>query len=66
MSRFGICVCGGHLDAEWYEEQESKVTNGMLIWTNRYRRACAVLTCMDCGKNHAVDDTFDGKWYVKQ
>lgn len=66
MSRFGVCECLGYLDAVWFEEQESKVSGGMMIWTNRYRRACSHLTCQDCGKNHAVDDSFDGNWYVKK
>lgn len=65
MNRFGECECGGQLDAIWFEEQESKISGGMLILTNRYRKAVSHLSCTCCGKNYCVDGTFDGQWYEK-
>ena len=65
MSFYGKCECTGHLEPVWFQEQETKVSGGMMVWTNRYRNACSHLVCKDCGKNHAVDDSFDGNWYVK-
>ena len=65
MSKFGNCECGGKLEAVYFEMQESKVSSGRMIWTNRYKRACAELECDHCGKGHAIDDSLDGNWYTK-
>ncbi len=63
MNKYGKCVCGNNLYPCWFEEQESKVEGGRLIWTNRYRKACSHLECRECFKNYVVDDSFDGAWY---
>lgn len=64
--RFGLCECGGILEGVFFEMQESKINGGIMIHTNRYKRACSHMVCQDCGRNHAVDDSFDGDWYTKR
>ena len=65
-SIYGDCSCGYPLEPVYFEEQEYKVISGSMIKTGRYRNAVSHLICENCGKNHCVDDTFDGKWYYKK
>lgn len=55
--------CGGVLRPVYFTEEEIKVKNGIMIKTGRKRQAVDRLTCTNCMKNEAVDDSFDGKWY---
>lgn len=65
-SIYGNCSCGYHLEAVFFEEQEEKIyKDGFKVKTGRYRKAVSHLICENCGKNHCVDDTFDGDWYYK-
>lgn len=59
------CICGneGEFEKVWFEEPEYKTSGGIQVRTGRYRKACSHLVCLECGKNHCVDDSFDGPWY---
>ena len=61
---YGSCeYCGSPLQPVWFTEKEYEISsNGVRYATGRQRRACSHLVCMDCLKNFAVDDTFDGPW----
>lgn len=60
---YGKCEqCGIELEPVWFTEEETKVSNGIMIHTGRKRRACSHLVCPQCLKNYAVDDSFDGNW----
>lgn len=65
MSHYGNCDCGASLRPVMFEEAESKVTQGRLHYTGRYRKAVSSLSCPRCLKNYPVDDSFDGNWYRK-
>lgn len=66
-SIYGNCSCGYHLEPVYFEEQEEKICkDGFRYKTGRYRKAVSHLVCENCGKNHCVDDTFDGPWYNKK
>lgn len=66
MSIYGECeCCGVGLLPVWFEERESKIEYGSMVWTNRYRKAVSHLTCGCCLRNYCVDDSFDGDWYIK-
>lgn len=61
---FGTCDrCGGDLHPIWFVEEETKVEHGTMCKTGRKRTAVSHLTCNNCLKNFAVDDSFDGPWY---
>ncbi len=56
------CYCEAPLEPIWFTEKEYKTINGHLYATGRTRRACSHLFCTECGKNNAVDDSYDGPW----
>ncbi len=66
MSAILNCKCGGKLRGVYFEMQESKLSGGRKIFTNRYKKACSHLVCNYCGQRHAIDDSLDSNWYTKQ
>lgn len=61
---FGKCPkCGGTLQPVIFEEKETKIINGTMIYTGRKRNAVSHLSCENCMKNECIDETFDGVWH---
>ena len=56
---YGTCGCGGPLKPKWFREHEKDAAGRE---TGRTRKACSCLVCDWCGRNHTVDDSFDGPW----
>lgn len=66
-SIYGNCSCGYQLAPVYFEERELVVdAHGHLIWLDRYKKICSHLVCESCGKNHCVDDSFDGSLVHKE
>lgn len=65
IQKYGKYVkCGSELAPVWFEENESKVENGGLIYTGRKRMNVAYLECINCLHKECVDDeTFSGLWH---
>ena len=61
------CECGNEVFFEkvWFIEEETKVNDGLMVRTGRWRKACDYIVCLQCGSNICVDDTFDGPWLNK-
>lgn len=59
---YGKCDCGGLLYPVRFREKERVVVNGRMTYTGRTRSAVSHMACVECPREHAVDDSFDGPW----
>lgn len=60
---FKCPACGGKLEPIYFQQQETKILNGSLIYTGRKRIAVDCLSCKSCMHNECVDDSLDGEWH---
>lgn len=54
--------CGALLAPVMFREKECRVVDGTMMFTGRTRMAVSHLICPFCGREYAVDDSFDGEW----
>ena len=64
MNNYGFCSkCNYPLSATFFEQEEYKTVQGIMIPTGRKKIACNYLYCEFCGTKETVDDTFYSEWY---
>lgn len=63
---FPVCDrCRVTMKPYYFTEEEYKYYQGRMYKTGRKKRAVSHFVCPLCLKNEAVDDTFDGRWYME-